>query len=236
MEDTAQKSNGSDEFPLQLEPEEEEMSVAIAVLDQNKPLFNQDSDCTICGDPFEQKSITVLPCGHQFCTRCIDEWFKIKQTCPFCRAGPDQDKADDNDEDNPFIDLFEELIEELGLADWNENWDLEGVDDNDNGDGDEPVLNHHQDTTTFYTMLSDLIRNQQENENSQTLSSFFDSLDGLFRDYSRLSQTNPVVNLQQVDHQMNQQPVIPLPWYETQLEWATGPSIVTQEDDVPSPF
>jgi len=236
MEDTAQKSHGSDEFILQLEQSEEEpMSGAIAVLDQTKPLlYNQDSDCTICGDLFEQKPITVLPCGQQFCTCFIDEWFKIKQTCPFCRAGPDQDKLDD-DEDNTFIDLFEELIEELGLADWNENWDLERADDNDNGDGDEPVMNHHQDTTTFSTMLSHLIRNQQENENSQTLSSFFDGLDGLFRDYSRLSQTNPVVNLQQVD-QMNQQPVIPLPWYDTQLEWTTGPSVVTQEYDAVLPF
>lgn len=41
--------------------------------------------CTICTCRFEDPKIT--PCGHTFCSRCIDAWYGVdsKKKCPTCR-------------------------------------------------------------------------------------------------------------------------------------------------------
>lgn len=39
--------------------------------------------CHIC--LYEFKNNVVLNCGHLFCDDCINEWLKIKHTCPICR-------------------------------------------------------------------------------------------------------------------------------------------------------
>jgi hypothetical protein len=48
-----------------------------------KRALNQGSECLICQQlRFEQ---TVLPCQHQFCRSCLEEWFKKSTCCPVCR-------------------------------------------------------------------------------------------------------------------------------------------------------
>ena len=43
----------------------------------------EEMECVICmGD---NKVDTSLPCGHQFCTVCINEWLQVKRSCPMCR-------------------------------------------------------------------------------------------------------------------------------------------------------
>lgn len=69
----------------------------ITIVIENEPvpqLTNPDSvqnvtentcaTCAIClNDISEDK--TILQCKHVFCTECIDEWKKKKNTCPYCR-------------------------------------------------------------------------------------------------------------------------------------------------------
>ena len=45
-----------------------------------------DARCTICLDDFKpgQSSVTDLPCGHNFCTACIDAWLRQRRHCPLC--------------------------------------------------------------------------------------------------------------------------------------------------------
>jgi len=50
--------------------------------------INQESEaCSICIDEFEQdQTLRKLPCGHRFHIKCIDEWLKISNSCPNCKA------------------------------------------------------------------------------------------------------------------------------------------------------
>jgi hypothetical protein len=38
--------------------------------------------CPICYE--EIKYVFVTECNHKFCKECINEWVKIKPTCPYC--------------------------------------------------------------------------------------------------------------------------------------------------------
>jgi hypothetical protein len=40
-------------------------------------------DCMVCN---MVKSNVVTNCGHMFCDKCINKWFNIKETCPYCRT------------------------------------------------------------------------------------------------------------------------------------------------------
>ena len=47
------------------------------------------NECLICLEDFENgKSVTILKCGHLFCTKCIENWLKDSVTCPCCRQNP----------------------------------------------------------------------------------------------------------------------------------------------------
>jgi hypothetical protein len=47
---------------------------------------NSEESCGICMEKYiTGKVITYLPCKHFFHKDCIDEWFKIKSSCPLCR-------------------------------------------------------------------------------------------------------------------------------------------------------
>ncbi|KAM9253701.1 RING finger protein 44 isoform 2-T5 [Dugong dugon] len=55
--------------------------------------FNPDSHqseqtlCVICFSDFEARQLLrVLPCNHEFHTKCVDKWLKANRTCPICRA------------------------------------------------------------------------------------------------------------------------------------------------------
>jgi hypothetical protein len=49
------------------------------------------AQCMVCLDDFAampgNKSVTILGCGHRYCTECIEDWFKraAKRSCPTCR-------------------------------------------------------------------------------------------------------------------------------------------------------
>ena len=45
---------------------------------------SKNEDCPICLDPMTGRAI--LNCSHVFCIKCSIEHFRIKQTCPLCRA------------------------------------------------------------------------------------------------------------------------------------------------------
>ena len=41
--------------------------------------------CAICYDNFNDEIVCKLKCGHIFHANCINAWYKIKRTCPYCR-------------------------------------------------------------------------------------------------------------------------------------------------------
>lgn len=56
----------------------------------NKETHHSDMDqtsCVVCMCDFENKQLLrVLPCSHEFHTKCVDKWLKTNRTCPICRA------------------------------------------------------------------------------------------------------------------------------------------------------
>ncbi|CAM1306934.1 RNF38 (predicted) [Pycnogonum litorale] len=51
---------------------------------------NHESDqtsCVVCMSEFERRqTLRVLPCSHEFHSKCIDKWLKTNRTCPICRG------------------------------------------------------------------------------------------------------------------------------------------------------
>lgn len=48
--------------------------------------------CSICLSEYQPKEIlkTIPECNHYFHIDCIDEWLRVKGTCPLCRNSPQQ--------------------------------------------------------------------------------------------------------------------------------------------------
>ena len=43
--------------------------------------------CPICLEVYVKKEIIVnLPCLHEYHQKCINEWIRLKHTCPLCRT------------------------------------------------------------------------------------------------------------------------------------------------------
>ena len=42
-------------------------------------------NCSVCYETKAAKTKALLPCGHEFCKRCIDKWRKQNNSCPLCR-------------------------------------------------------------------------------------------------------------------------------------------------------
>ena len=54
---------------------------------KNRNKKGGNDDCPICFDSInndEEKYLT--PCNHKFHKKCIEDWIKINNTCPICRA------------------------------------------------------------------------------------------------------------------------------------------------------
>jgi len=48
---------------------------------------DEPETCSICIDEFKQEQeLRKLPCHHKFHLTCVDEWLKISNTCPNCKA------------------------------------------------------------------------------------------------------------------------------------------------------
>ncbi|XP_070541097.1 E3 ubiquitin-protein ligase RNF38-like isoform X2 [Ptychodera flava] len=54
--------------------------------------------CVVCMCDFEQRQLLrVLPCSHEFHTKCVDKWLKTNRTCPICRADASELAATQSD-------------------------------------------------------------------------------------------------------------------------------------------
>ena len=52
-----------------------------------KALFDDNLDCIICMENFEENEIVKqLRCGHIFHRDCIDKWLEKQKNCPFCKS------------------------------------------------------------------------------------------------------------------------------------------------------
>lgn len=50
-------------------------------------VVDEGVECCICYEVVVEGK--MLSCGHIYHKECIDEWFKEKKICPYCRAKPD---------------------------------------------------------------------------------------------------------------------------------------------------
>ncbi|CAI9259673.1 unnamed protein product [Lactuca saligna] len=47
---------------------------------------NKEESCVICQENFKfGKRVISLPCSHQYHSKCISEWLKLKKNCPICQ-------------------------------------------------------------------------------------------------------------------------------------------------------
>jgi hypothetical protein len=52
----------------------------------NDILSSKQTACVICMSPFKNgQHIRVLPCQHEYHTKCIARWFTMNSSCPICR-------------------------------------------------------------------------------------------------------------------------------------------------------
>ena len=42
--------------------------------------------CSICLDKIKSKDVKTTSCKHSFHEECIDKWFQLNYTCPYCRT------------------------------------------------------------------------------------------------------------------------------------------------------
>ena len=53
----------------------------------HKALFDDNLDCIICMEKFEEnEKVKQLLCGHIFHGDCIDKWLAKEKKCPFCKS------------------------------------------------------------------------------------------------------------------------------------------------------
>ncbi|KAG0009886.1 hypothetical protein BGZ80_001969 [Entomortierella chlamydospora] len=72
MDDTENNNNME---PEHLSPEERELANRIS------------TTCPICLCEYEDlEELRRLPCDHYFHKECVDEWLKLKRTCPLCKC------------------------------------------------------------------------------------------------------------------------------------------------------
>ena len=46
----------------------------------------EERECAIClEDDFALRDLSITPCGHLFCTRCITDEIRVRHKCAICR-------------------------------------------------------------------------------------------------------------------------------------------------------
>ncbi|CAL4212894.1 unnamed protein product, partial [Meganyctiphanes norvegica] len=73
------------------------------------------SECSICNNIFdgEARRPRALPCGHGFCTLCLEAYIKTgRTTCPTCRVEHGASSATDL----PVSFMLEELLQKASSA------------------------------------------------------------------------------------------------------------------------
>lgn len=58
----------------------------IIMLDNNDDCLNESITCSICFNTYNNNCIIIVQCKHMFCSKCINQWLNIKNSCPKCRA------------------------------------------------------------------------------------------------------------------------------------------------------
>lgn len=48
----------------------------------------QEEECAICLEPMEKNAVKLSVCNHYFHKKCIEQYFKVNEACPLCRAAP----------------------------------------------------------------------------------------------------------------------------------------------------
>jgi len=60
-------------------------------IDEEVIIMVEDEECCICYEGIVEGK--MLSCGHIYHKECIDEWFKEKRICPYCRHKVDDCRA-----------------------------------------------------------------------------------------------------------------------------------------------
>lgn len=63
-------------------------SIAVQAYEKGCKYLQSQNECSVCLSGLEEgEKVRVLPnCGHVFHVLCIDAWFALHSTCPFCRS------------------------------------------------------------------------------------------------------------------------------------------------------
>jgi hypothetical protein len=48
---------------------------------------SSSEECAVCMESFGPgEEVRVLPCNHEFHVACVDQWLRMRSTCPLCRS------------------------------------------------------------------------------------------------------------------------------------------------------
>ena len=105
-------------MPLFITDNLEDVKVGVKNIKKYSKVTQCDKDfhCIICIEDFLKKNkiyIRTMDCGHEYCLKCSDDWFKDNKKCPICNKEFDyyddeQDGKQSYDEDYTDIPPLEE--------------------------------------------------------------------------------------------------------------------------------
>ncbi|XP_065072022.1 E3 ubiquitin-protein ligase RNF38-like [Rhopilema esculentum] len=57
------------------------------IYEDDSKFSSEHMRCVVCLCDFEKsENLRILPCAHEFHSKCVDKWLKSNPTCPICRA------------------------------------------------------------------------------------------------------------------------------------------------------
>jgi hypothetical protein len=83
LENLAEQQRLADELKIETQQRENSKVVMQELL--NEVTQRLQFECCICQD-VRKCAITKTPCGHDFHRVCLNQWRRVKNTCPFCRG------------------------------------------------------------------------------------------------------------------------------------------------------